>query len=76
MRVNKKTETKFDYILANLKNKNMENKKLTAKEILKTVEDDLCFSSSHEVATILGRNSKDPRIEVIKGSPYKYKIIH
>ncbi len=75
MSSNKKTETKFDDLLVNLKNKNMENKELTAKEILKAVEDDLCFSSSHEIATILGRNSEDRRIEIIDGSPYKYKII-
>lgn len=71
---NKDAETNLDDLLVNLKNKNMINKELTAKEILKAVEEDLCFSSPHEIATILGRNSEDSRIEVIKGSPYKYKI--
>jgi predicted Zn-ribbon and HTH transcriptional regulator len=50
---------------------------LTAREILAALEErdearDL--SSTHRVATILGRQAEHGEVEVVQGSPYRYRL--
>ncbi|WP_435068842.1 hypothetical protein [Haloplanus sp. C73] len=47
---------------------------LTAKEILRLVEEHEEFESAHRVATILGRWADEGDVEVLQGSPYRYRL--
>jgi len=47
---------------------------LTAKEILTLVEEREEFESAHRVATILGRWADEGDVEVLQGSPYRYRL--
>jgi predicted Zn-ribbon and HTH transcriptional regulator len=47
---------------------------LTAKEILRLVEEREEFESAHRVATILGRWADEGDVEVLQGSPYRYRL--
>jgi len=47
---------------------------LTAREILGSLDDSEEFDSPHRIATVLGRWAEDGRVEVIEGSPYRYRI--
>ncbi|SEA08665.1 hypothetical protein SAMN04488065_1763 [Haloplanus vescus] len=47
---------------------------LTAKEILTLVEERAEFESAHRVATILGRWADEGDVEVLQGSPYRYRL--
>lgn len=67
-------DSRFDELIQILYEKGLEEKEMTAHEIFKILEDKNLFSSPHEIATILGRNSKDIRIKIIDGYPNKYKI--
>lgn len=67
-------QTEFEEVLYKISQKDLQNKELTAREIFEAIKDEIETSSPHEIATILGKNSEDSRIEVIEESPYKYKI--
>ncbi|MFB6108792.1 MAG: hypothetical protein ABEJ82_08145 [Haloplanus sp.] len=47
---------------------------LTAREILSMLEEHEEFESAHRVATVLGRWAEDGDIEVLRGSPYRYRL--
>jgi len=47
---------------------------LTAREILTLVEERDEFESAHRVATILGRWAEKGDVEVLQGSPYRYRL--
>lgn len=49
---------------------------LTAREILDLLaEHGEEFDSAHRVATVLGRRAEAGEIEVIKGQPYRYRLV-
>ncbi|WP_423750640.1 hypothetical protein [Salinirarus marinus] len=47
---------------------------LTAREILSSLEEHDEFESAHHVATILGRAAEEGEVEVLDGSPYRYRL--
>ncbi|GAB6863316.1 hypothetical protein ACFR97_11335 [Haloplanus litoreus] len=47
---------------------------LTAREILSSLEEHEEFESAHRVATVLGRWAEDGDVEVLQGSPYRYRL--
>jgi predicted Zn-ribbon and HTH transcriptional regulator len=47
---------------------------LTAREILSMLDDDDEFDSAHRVATVLGRHADRGEIEVLRDSPYRYRL--
>jgi hypothetical protein len=55
---------------------------LTAREVLRALEEaddtderaDASLDSPHRVATILGRRAEAGDVEVIAGSPYRYRL--
>ena len=48
---------------------------LTASEIQRALEDrGIEFESSHQVATVLGRQARRGDVEVIEDQPYRYRI--
>ena len=49
---------------------------LTAREILALLEDDGAdaFDSPHRVATVLGRHADRGEVEVVRDSPYRYRL--
>jgi hypothetical protein len=47
---------------------------LTAREILSSLEEHDEFESAHRVATILGRAAEAGEVEVLPGSPYRYRL--
>jgi predicted Zn-ribbon and HTH transcriptional regulator len=47
---------------------------LTAREILSLLEEHDEFESAHRVATVLGRWAEDGDVEVLQGSPYRYRL--
>ncbi|MDY6779419.1 MAG: hypothetical protein SV760_02495 [Halobacteria archaeon] len=68
-------DTQFEVIRRVIRKEGLVGEELTAREILDLVEDaDVGISSAHEVATVLGSNSTDPRVQIIDGSPYRYKF--
>ncbi|MDY7082290.1 MAG: hypothetical protein SXQ77_07790 [Halobacteria archaeon] len=68
-------DTQFEAIRRAILREGLDGEKLTAREILRVVEDaEVNISSPHEVATVLGYHSDDASIQVIEDSPYKYKF--
>jgi predicted Zn-ribbon and HTH transcriptional regulator len=47
---------------------------LTAREILAMLDEHEEFESAHRVATVLGRWAEDGDVEVLRGSPYRYRL--
>ena len=47
---------------------------LTAREILSLLDDPDPFESPHRVATVLGREAERGGIEVVRDSPYRYRL--
>lgn len=49
---------------------------LTAREILSALEErgDAELESAHRVATILGRHADRGEVEVLRDSPYRYRL--
>jgi predicted Zn-ribbon and HTH transcriptional regulator len=47
---------------------------LTAREILTLLEEQEEFESAHRVATVLGRWADEGDVEVLQGSPYRYRL--
>lgn len=50
---------------------------LTAQEIMSTLEERdeaVDLESTHRIATILGRRAERGEVEVVRGSPYRYRI--
>jgi predicted Zn-ribbon and HTH transcriptional regulator len=47
---------------------------LTAREILSLLDDHDEFESAHRVATVLGRYADREDVEVLPGSPYRYRL--
>lgn len=47
---------------------------LTAREILSMLDDDAGFDSAHRVATVLGRHADRGEVEVLRDSPYRYRL--
>jgi hypothetical protein len=50
---------------------------LTAREILASLEtggEPVEFDSAHRVATVLGRRADRGEVEVVGGSPYRYRL--
>ncbi|MFB6131303.1 MAG: hypothetical protein ABEJ28_10835 [Salinigranum sp.] len=47
---------------------------LTARQILSMLDDREQFGSAHRVATVLGRCAERGAIEVVQGSPYRYRL--
>ncbi|WP_248895516.1 hypothetical protein [Haloplanus halobius] len=47
---------------------------LTAREILSLLDEQDEVESAHRVATILGRWADEGDIEVLQGSPYRYRL--
>lgn len=50
---------------------------LTAREILALLDDDGdtdAFDSPHRVATVLGRHANCGDVEVVRDSPYRYRL--
>ena len=47
---------------------------LTASEILSSLDERHAFESAHRVATVLGRRADDGEVEVLRGSPYRYRL--
>jgi predicted Zn-ribbon and HTH transcriptional regulator len=47
---------------------------LTAREILSLLDEHDEFESAHRVATILGRWADDGHVEVLRESPYRYRL--
>jgi predicted Zn-ribbon and HTH transcriptional regulator len=47
---------------------------LTAREILSLLEEHDRFQSAHRVATVLGRQADRGMVEVIPGTPYRYRL--
>jgi predicted Zn-ribbon and HTH transcriptional regulator len=46
---------------------------LTAREILSHLDDET-FESPHRVATVLGRHADRGDVEVVRDSPYRYRL--
>ncbi|WP_299331318.1 hypothetical protein [Haloplanus sp.] len=47
---------------------------LTAREILSLLDRQEAFESAHRVATILGRWADRGDVEVLKETPYRYRL--
>ncbi len=49
---------------------------LTAREILALLDDDEtdAFDNPHRVATVLGRHADGGDVEVVRDSPYRYRL--
>jgi hypothetical protein len=47
---------------------------LTAREILSLLEEHDRFQSAHRVATVLGRQADRGAVDVIPGTPYRYRL--
>jgi hypothetical protein len=47
---------------------------LTAREILLSLDEREAFESAHRVATVLGRWAEEGEVEVIRDSPYRYRL--
>ena len=50
---------------------------LTAQEIMSTLEERdeaVDLESTHRIATSLGRRAERGEVEVVRGSPYRYRI--
>ncbi|MEF8819360.1 MAG: hypothetical protein V5A31_11435 [Haloferacaceae archaeon] len=49
---------------------------LTAREILALLDDEEtdAFDSPHRVATVLGRHADGGDVEVVRDSPYRYRL--
>ena len=47
---------------------------LTAREILSLLDDREAFESAHRVATVLGREAERGAVEVVRDSPYRYRL--
>jgi len=47
---------------------------LTAREILSLLDETEEFGSAHRVATVLGRYADRGDVEVLPGSPYRYRL--
>ncbi|MFB6080558.1 MAG: hypothetical protein ABEJ81_06135 [Haloferacaceae archaeon] len=47
---------------------------MTAREILSVLDDDDEFDSAHRVATVLGRHADRGEVEVLRDSPYRYRL--
>jgi hypothetical protein len=49
---------------------------LTAREILSLLDDDAAeaFETPHRVATVLGRRADRGDVEVVRDSPYRYRL--
>lgn len=48
---------------------------LTAREIQRALEErGIEFESSHQIATVLGRQARRGDVEVIEDQPYRYRI--
>jgi len=47
---------------------------LTAREILRHLEQRETFDNPHRVATVLGRWADRGKVEVISESPYRYRL--
>jgi hypothetical protein len=47
---------------------------LTAREILSLLGDHEEFESAHRVATVLGREAERGEVEVVRDSPYRYRL--
>ena len=48
---------------------------LTAREILSLLDDREEFDSAHRVATVLGRQAERGEVEVVRDSPYRYRLL-
>ncbi len=49
---------------------------MTAREILQLLEEHgEEFESAHRVATVLGRQARMGKVEVIQGQPYRYRFV-
>jgi predicted Zn-ribbon and HTH transcriptional regulator len=46
---------------------------LTAREILSLLDEEE-FESAHQIATVLGRWAERGEVEVLRESPYRYRI--
>ncbi|AUV83044.1 hypothetical protein C2R22_16485 [Salinigranum rubrum] len=49
---------------------------LTAREILSLLDEHDQFDSAHRVATVLGRWAQRGEVEVLRESPYRYRLSH
>ena len=47
---------------------------LTAREILSSLEGHDEFQSAHQVATVLGRWAERGEVQVLRESPYRYRL--
>jgi len=49
---------------------------LTAREILSLLDEDATerFETPHRVATVLGRHADRGDVEVVRDSPYRYRL--
>ena len=47
---------------------------LTAREILSLLDEHDEFESAHRVATVLGRCAQRGEVEVLRESPYRYRL--
>ncbi len=49
---------------------------LTAREILSLLDEDAAerVETPHRVATVLGRHADRSDVEVVRGSPYRYRL--
>lgn len=47
---------------------------LTARELLQRLEEREGLDSPHRVATVLGRRADRGDVEVVSGSPYRYRL--
>ena len=47
---------------------------LTAREILSLLDEHDEFESAHRVATVLGRWAQRGEVEVLRESPYRYRL--
>jgi predicted Zn-ribbon and HTH transcriptional regulator len=47
---------------------------LTAREILSLLDEHDQFDSAHRVATVLGRWAQRGEVEVLRESPYRYRL--
>ena len=66
---------KFRNIKQIIEREGLSGEELTAKEIYRVLEnEEVAFSSPHEVATVLGRNRDDPELTVVEETPYRYRF--
>lgn len=68
-------EDKYQTIKMRVTEEDLTGQELTAKEIFDELNsEEHGFSSSHEVATVLGKNKNQPELTVIEDSPYRYRF--